>query len=353
MQEVTFTLQTVTPLFLAGANPENAELRAPAFRGVMRYWLRALVGRTYSLDKLIAIEESIFGSTSTGSAIQIRVQQASKQPISFTEKTGVQQRDGTWKATGKGYLLWSMKKSGSEAKNNVKSARWYFPTNTQFTMTLVVRDQESQTVKQAVVALWLLTHLGSIGSRSRRGAGSLSVKSVGENPTTLSFATPATPPALKQHIEQGIHIARELTDAITTLEQEAEFDILSSTACRIWILSESTTTWHNSDQAMDAIGESLQDYRASINPPERRAIFGLPLILKGLQDRKLQKQLEEARKASPLLLRVTKLQDVQKEQYVGVAVLFKTKFKDINISDYALIEKWIEEDFPDALEVQL
>ena len=51
MQEVTFTLQTITPLFLAGAEQDSAELRAPSFRGAMRYWLRALVGSKYGTNK--------------------------------------------------------------------------------------------------------------------------------------------------------------------------------------------------------------------------------------------------------------------------------------------------------------
>ena len=32
MQEVTFDLQTITPLFMAGADQATAELRAPSFR---------------------------------------------------------------------------------------------------------------------------------------------------------------------------------------------------------------------------------------------------------------------------------------------------------------------------------
>ena len=44
MQQVTFTLRTITPLFLAGADQTTAELRAPTFRGLMRYWYRALIG---------------------------------------------------------------------------------------------------------------------------------------------------------------------------------------------------------------------------------------------------------------------------------------------------------------------
>ncbi len=42
---LTVTLETVTPLFLGGADPRGApELRAPSFRGAMRYWLRAALG---------------------------------------------------------------------------------------------------------------------------------------------------------------------------------------------------------------------------------------------------------------------------------------------------------------------
>jgi CRISPR-associated protein Cmr1 len=41
---LTITLETVTPLFLGGADPRGApELRPPAFRGAMRYWLRELI----------------------------------------------------------------------------------------------------------------------------------------------------------------------------------------------------------------------------------------------------------------------------------------------------------------------
>lgn len=42
---LTVTLETVTPLFLGAAEPRGgAELRAPSFRGALRYWPRALVG---------------------------------------------------------------------------------------------------------------------------------------------------------------------------------------------------------------------------------------------------------------------------------------------------------------------
>ncbi|HYK85247.1 MAG TPA: type III-B CRISPR module RAMP protein Cmr1, partial [Ktedonobacteraceae bacterium] len=65
MQEVTFNVETITPLFLAGADQNTAELRAPSFRGAMRYWFRALVGGMVGtdprgLEEVIKAESSVF-----------------------------------------------------------------------------------------------------------------------------------------------------------------------------------------------------------------------------------------------------------------------------------------------------
>src|SRR5215472_11657363 len=68
MQEVTFEVETITPLFLAGADQATAELRAPSFRGEMRYWLRALVGGMMGtgpdgLKMVKNAENEVFGAT--------------------------------------------------------------------------------------------------------------------------------------------------------------------------------------------------------------------------------------------------------------------------------------------------
>src|SRR6266702_2797554 len=78
MPKVIFTLRTLTPLFLAGADQAAAELRAPSFRGLMRYWQRALVGglvgtTSQGLEKVKETETAVFGATDTGSAVSIKV----------------------------------------------------------------------------------------------------------------------------------------------------------------------------------------------------------------------------------------------------------------------------------------
>ncbi len=334
MQEVTFNLQTITPLFLAGADQAAAELRAPSFRGVMRYWLRALVGGSVGtsgdgLKRVKDVETAVFGATDTGSAVQIRV---SGQPTKLEEFKRDSPRRGE---SGKDYLLWSLDQFRD------KPRRRGFPQNYIFQVALSTHSVDDTTFKQSIAAFWLLSHLGGVGSRSRRGAGSL--QATGDI-TTLPFDIPQTVQALQDQLARGIQTARNLYALQSIPLREANFDALSSTTCRIWILRNGERLWPNADQAMRDIGASLQDYRGSINPIQKRKIFGLPL--KDVDMR--------ARRSSPLLLRITKLQG---EQYVGIAVLFKTNVETrtdhFSTADYALIEKWVTQDFPKALGVKL
>jgi len=340
MQEVTFEVETITPLFLAGADQATAELRAPSFRGEMRYWLRALVGGLVGtgpegLKTVRDAETEVFGATDRGSAVQVRV---SGQPTKLEEfRRESRGRD----VTGKDYLLWSMVQSGRADRGNLKPARWYFPPGTRFHVTLAAHDSNEVAFKKGIAAFWLLTHLGSIGSRSRRCAGSL--QATGDT-STLPFDIPQTAQVLQDQLTRGIQGTRRLYDYKPASLREATFDVLSAATCRIWILRNEERPWPNADAAMRDIGASLQDYRRDINPIQRRKIFGLPLM--GVDNK--------SRRSSPLLLRITKLRG---EQYVGVAVLFKTKVETktdlFNTDDYALIDRWVMQDFPKALEVKL
>jgi CRISPR-associated protein Cmr1 len=342
MQEVTFTLQTITPMFLAGADQTKAELRAPSFRGPMRYWQRALVGGLVGtgqdgLKQVMQAETDVFGATDTGSAVSIKVSGVSGEPREFNEQISVRVA-GKWQATGKGYLLWSMARSGREDKGNLKPARWHYPPGTNFQVTLSSRSQDGTKLSKAVASLWLLTQLGGIGSRSRRCAGSLTVQSIENNTSDLPFTASADALALKQQIELGLITARSLySHNRQTFREEALFDVLAPQACRIWILQDEQP-WRNPEIAMQELGEKLQEYRSHISSGPRK-IFGLPL----------PPIIFNKRRASPLLLRVTKL---QREQYVGIAVLFKTVGSDVNIKDYKLIEDWTNE-FRGKQEVRL
>jgi CRISPR-associated protein Cmr1 len=360
MPEVIFTLRTLTPLFLAGADHRTAELRAPSFRGLMRYWQRALLGGLAPLATVKEIESAVFGATDRGSAVVVRVSAPSQQPAEFSEQISVK-TGGIWRATGKGYLLWTMAKSGRVERENFKAARRYFPAGTTFRVTLSARGSDCARLDQAVLAFWLLTHLGGIGSRARRCAGSLAVQSVeGTYTSPGPFCSPEQTlqdaRALKHFLEEGIKEARTMTrsaviQALTceiaarklpaeVAEQElaqkikhlgqhpdgSPFDILAPGICRIWVLQD-TQPWPSAEIAMTRLGQSLQEYRSHI-ALEQRKIFGLPL----------PPLIFNRRRASPLLLRVVEL---QKGCYAGLAVLFKTTSAGVLPADYRLIDTWI------------
>lgn len=351
MQAIQFNVQAITPLFMAGANQDIAELRVPSFRGEMRYWYRALAGGIVGTDveglkRVKELEKEVFGTTDHGSAVSIHLSNIKGTPREFTEPIS-ERVEGKWQATGKGYLLWSMAQSGKPGRN-FKPARRYFPPSTSFNIELATRGTEEAGLQQATAAFWLLTNLGGVGSRSRRCAGSLSAqiaqpaqKTISNAATDLSFKQVASVAALKQHLEDGIATARTLIKPENGQRavHEAQFDALAKETCRIWILQDRGYPWNNVDDAMTAIGADLQWYRGGIKPLEDRAIFGLPL-----------KDVTNARRASPLLLRITQLQG---NKYVGVAVLFKTFYRGIYMEDYDdVVADWLNS-FDKSIEVTL
>ncbi len=145
-------LETVTPLFLGGAR-QQPEFRPSSVRGVMRYWLRALLGGTIGdrdLTKLHQTETEIFGDTDHGSAVTVRLVHNFDQRHQVKEPLLPHRRDQT---------------SGETPA---------IPCGTPFSLTLSLRPCEpvGKLESAAWCALVWLT-IGGIGRRSRRGEGSL------------------------------------------------------------------------------------------------------------------------------------------------------------------------------------
>ena len=325
MQHITFTVRTLTPLFLAGVDPTRAEIRAPSFRGLMRYWYRALIGgiigtSEQALNQIMKQESAIFGATDTGSAITVQVSEASRKAQSY-RKEGSRED-----ASGKDYFLWSMARSRDNKNGGYKPDRCFFPAGTTFQVSLSSHGESDVELRQAVNAFWLLTHLGGIGARSRRCAGSLEAEITDSTLQDLGFERPQTSTDLQEQLHKGIIAIRKSALKYIHPKEvlritQSSFDILAQPTCQVWLLYDKTRCWTTTDEAMRALGQSLQTYRSSLSLAERE-VFGLPL------------KPNLARLASPLLLRIS---EVQQEGYVGIAVLFKTG----DMAPYQRIEDWI------------
>ena len=72
MKTVTFSCETITPMFMYGADDKTPELRPASIKGVMRFWWRAING-DLPLDKLKKQEDEIFGSTERRSSFSIKI----------------------------------------------------------------------------------------------------------------------------------------------------------------------------------------------------------------------------------------------------------------------------------------
>jgi len=403
MHKVHIVLKTVTPLFLGGANPyETPELRPVSFRGVLRFWLRALLGGVLGGDgePLKRAEAAVFGSTEKdwggASAIWIQVihqrfqaKPFEKQPSERVIICGRERR----RPAGRDYLYWSMAEFGRKGRRNYRPPRKCIPPGTSFTLTLKVRpgvsDGEAK-LRQAVAALWLLVHLGGIGARSRRTAGSLAV-SQPERVNDLPFVLTG---------ESLGEIARELGEGLSRLRQMAqqlhpgrtpdfrgktpEFDVLHPQVCKVWVLG----LWPSWEEAVEAIGAALRDFRSCREPDHsqvakwlrgqaiptvERAIFGLPLPFRYqggssgvVQGRPQPRNEAISRRASPLWLKISRNCE---DRFAGIATLFQSAFlpegemlyerKDRDLkkpveppSDYSLILQFIREKFPQAVEVK-
>ena len=278
VRTLTVTLETVTPLFLGGAEPRGTpELRPPAFRGALRYWLRAALGGVIGddIENVRRLEAAVFGSTDEkvdgASIVTVRLsphnlppsQLYRRRPPVSVEKEGRTRRQ----PTGRDYLYWSMGESGSVERNNYQSAKQFYVPGASFDLTLNLRPgakEINQSFSQAVAALWLLIHFGGIGSRSRRTGGSLSVRGPLEAEGLLFSLPVATVDQATSQLATGLRTIRSLFSHIgnTIPQTPSAFDLLYPTACRVWVLG----TWRSSDAAVESIGAAMRDFRTYREP---------------------------------------------------------------------------------------
>ncbi|MEM4203139.1 MAG: type III-B CRISPR module RAMP protein Cmr1 [Candidatus Methanomethylicaceae archaeon] len=291
------TLEIVTPLFLGGTDPCGApELRAASVRGALRYWLRALLGGVMGdrdLDALRAAEAAVFGSTEGASPVVVRVQYGSLPQQPFSQIAEWDSRTRRYRKPGIAYLFFAAWGTKSKPEREAINA------GSSFELLLGKRagvaESNDQAFQRAHAALWLLTHLGGLGARSRRGAGSLQVtKATGEPNGLPPLCVRATSPAeLQQDLKEGLTRLRKLvgTSSPIGISNPSAFNVLHPDVCKVWVINEGFNSWSD---ALEAIGGAMQRFRTRRNPDYQnvknavqggpltqsvqRAAFGLPIV---------------------------------------------------------------------------
>ncbi len=277
MATLTLELKTITPLFLGGAYPDNfAELRAPAIKGLLRYWYRAIdpqFGRC---------EKEIFGGVGAGagaSPFALRIH----QPLRGDHQWDLDRYQGprfrkphdARGANGIVYLGYSHRLGG---KN-----RRAIAAGQTFKVTLrTTRPVGEYALKGALASAWLLGHLGSAGSRSRRGFGSLALKSwatsgfqgieQGEgNVPAISVAEPAkTSDEWMQQFSAGLDQIRKW---FSPYSRDPDHSVVGPGA-RVYLYRDGSDTEGGLDgvkaweHALQRVGTDLQEFRIRERNPD-------------------------------------------------------------------------------------
>ncbi len=214
-RRVTVELETVTPLFLGGADPRGKpELRPPAFRGAMRYWYRAVLGGVVgdnNLEGLRVLERKVFGDAEYGSPIAIQVRQ---KPLEVKE-----------------YPILPHKTSSGR--------RSAFSPGQRFEVVLqTTRPVDPLVWVNACMAFNLAIWLGGLGLRSRRGAGSLRV--VNSTDTSLIPVFPDNPDGFPKLIDKILRSAIEMGKRLAQQHQQPVNDTLPAAPTGFPCFAQST-----------------------------------------------------------------------------------------------------------------
>lgn len=205
------TLELVTPAFLAGASQkaEDCDLRPATLRGVLRWWWRTLYADKLDVQTLRSLEAAIWGDTKAGGAVRIEVKRINPTDAVLYDKKSIISSSEAYKISDYGikncnpkkttmglwYLSYGMDEEVKVNDNKQSKKRHYLEPGSTWQVKIIARDaafffdRNKITVgdkgenkkaitaieirEQAVNALHLLCTYGGIGSKSRKGFGSL------------------------------------------------------------------------------------------------------------------------------------------------------------------------------------
>jgi CRISPR-associated protein Cmr1 len=183
MKTITFSCETITPMFLSGADGSTPELRPPSIKGALRFWWRAMNG---GKDNMREEEAKIFGGTEPAqrSKVIVRISpnnlkkssnKLNGKVFSFKkwqkDKNTGQHKEITIIIDLLEYLCYGTYEY-EKGKGNVFKREYFLP-NQKFEVNFTFVD--NQYIPDIVNSFCLLANFGGLGARSRNGFGNFKI----------------------------------------------------------------------------------------------------------------------------------------------------------------------------------
>ncbi len=316
MKRIKAKFEVVTPCFLGGANhEEEAELRLPSIKGVLRFWWRALnyarIAQTKQkknndiIASLREKEGKLFGTSDPGkdqgqSSLIMRLSAGSQKPSEIKAGEVLCDKPGKVVGIGARYLGYGVMEAFASKKQGTQAGELTRPClKAPFEFTLQIGAKNQEHLEDVLPALKLLGLLGGLGSKSRKGYGSLNLMEL-----KVSGVDTWQKPANENQYKN------QLSDLLKpTLDYGKEPEISAFYfQTRICLTKFKHQT---SMEVINSYGREMQDYRRGKKGKE---VFGLP-------QGKVKPE-EHERRASPLFFHVHKIGS----EFVGVALLLQSRF---------------------------
>jgi CRISPR-associated protein Cmr1 len=298
MYVLNLTVENITPIFMYGSDGITPELRPSEFKGMMRFWWRA-IRACDDIDKLRREEAEIFGGSGKEerkSKIILRIKpQPENDNIGYNFINAVENNHNRQNISlnnkGIAYLLYSALR-----KNYIKE---------NFNFQIEVQSYDENAFKNAVASLWLSINLGGFGLRSRRGAGNIIVKNTKGNTCELEFIVNTNnedPKEFVKYLRNNIDNCSKIINGQKIKNFSSTYSNLSFS--RIII---SKNTFQDYKEALNDIGEKYANFR---NENKDKifdiAAFGMPIIHN--KGRKIVSRSSE-RRSSPIIIKLIKTND--------------------------------------------
>lgn len=159
-----------TPMFCGGADQNTAELRLPSFKGALRFWWRSMMwGKVKDVEKLQAKEAALFGSSDQGVGQSKVRMQLLPEDLESVGKGGVFAGGRLKGAQYLGYGV--MNHRGILSRSMIPGG----PFTVRLKLGPKLETEQSDEVRNALI---LLGTVGGLGSKSRKGFGSLTLTSL-------------------------------------------------------------------------------------------------------------------------------------------------------------------------------
>ncbi len=279
MQTIEAEYRIVTPMFIGGGDQsDNPELRPPSIKGALRFWWRAMqwgaclektASHEAALKELHRQEAELFGAAA-------KEENGGGQGVFFLKLKAHHSKgvESSWPKNndaGAGFLGYGLDATeGSPHKKAIREG--------EFTLCLALKktitEAQVEQLKQ-VLKLWGL--LGGLGSRSRRGFGSVALKKLDDE--CFDFADKA---AYFDAIRAFLY-PLELAPAMPIF-----------TALNQSLVIGAAKEGGDSKKLMDALGGQYKEARNKAGKGRAKVPFGLPL----------SKTDDKNRRSSPLLMHI-------------------------------------------------